>query len=772
MMFLASIFALWGFSVYKISTTFVIETDILALLPGDKNSELVQYAEKQVTQNLQRNLVILVGQADPQKAVSAANRMREKLLNTDLFSTVETRINIEEIQTILTLYNKHSATFLTEHDRLMIENDDLPAIRKSMIAKIYGGISDFSGNAVTNDPFMLSGSVIAAIISKNANDYVLINDVPTVSDGAMHYALLRIQLNKNMFTPSYQTKVSNALDAAQAGFPDASFLRSGLIFHAIRGVNQAKTEISVMGTLSLIGVFLLLTLTFKSTRPFVFSAITIAGGGLSGFAACLLFFDKVHLLTLVFGTSLVGISIDYALHFFAHRYHSDKWNAHGALKQIFSGISLGLITSIIGFLGLCLTPFASLQQMAIFSIVGLAFVYGAVVFAYPVLFKMLPQTPNPLLYDFSAAVLKWWQRHPHPYTPRIILALVVVMLGVFPFLMGRDDVRAMQALSPQLVENDTDVAELLGSPMATQFFVVSGEDDDDLLVNMSDFVSRLEASGAVERQHSLTNYIAPEEMQMNNVTLLLDFVTRNEGDLRTLFKDLSISDRAYDDYASYLREQKPLLLSVFLENIGNNPLRTLDGGNFKEKRIGFVTLNGIQNPDELATLAQNFPDVIFVDKVASITKTFDHHRILAVRLIVAAYILVFIFLCFRYSIRQSALIISPSVLASLTAVIVLAFLGGHYSLFHILALFLVMGIGVDYGLFLVESQRKKGIGRVAMTAITLSAITTILSFGLLATSATTALHDFGMIIVIGITLTFGLSPIVLFKCKRRIQNEK
>lgn len=764
--FWISVFSLWGFALYNVSTRSVIETDIIALLPEDENSTLVRHAQKKTVEHFQRNIVMLVGHENAKISVKSANSVREKLQETDLFSKIETRIDVKEAQQMLALYRAHSATLLTSHQHQMLKNNDMPAIRKAAIAKIYGGFSEVGEGVLTQDPLMLSGDAITEIISKNTGEYLLVDDVPTVKNGIMTYALIRIELGQNPFSLTYQKQVLNALDAAQSKLPDISFIRSGLIFHAINGANQATDEIGMMGTLSLVGVFLLLTLTFRSVRPFFFSAMAIIGGGVCGFSACLLFFEKVHLLTLVFGTSLVGVSIDYTLHYFAHKYESEDWNALDALGHIFSGISLGLITSIIGFLSLCLTPFPSLQQMAIFSVAGLVFVYGVVVFVYPYLFKTFLRKPSHLPHTFSITVLKWWQQRSPKNIVRMIFILVMVMVALLPFMKGHDDVRAMQALSPRLIQNDILVGKLLGAPIATQFFIVSGLDNDDLLNNIQKFTMALDASGAVGRYQSLVDYIAPENTQMGNVKVVTDFLMHHENDLRHLFEELSMPEGTYDAYLDFLHGQKPLPFLSLFNVTHKSPAAMFYGGAFNGEYIGFITLRDVKVTDKLVALAHDFPNVVFVDKVASITEVFDHYRVMAGRLLILAYILIFAFLCSFYSARQSALIISPSVVASLMTIIVLCLVGGSYSLFHMLALFLVMGIGIDYGLFLAESQRKGRESTGAMSAITLSATTTLLSFGLLSSSATAALHDFGVAIVMGIIVTFILSPIVLVKSRR------
>jgi hypothetical protein len=66
-------------------------------------------------------------------------------------------------------------------------------------------------------------------------------------------------------------------------------------------------------------------------------------------------------------------------------------------------------------------------------------------------------------------------------------------------------------------------------------------------------------------------------------------------------------------------------------------------------------------------------------------------------------------------------------------------------LFSVLALALLLGVGVDYGIFLLEHP---GDG-VSWTAIVLGAASTLLAFGLLALSSTPALHAFGMTMLSG-----------------------
>lgn len=78
------------------------------------------------------------------------------------------------------------------------------------------------------------------------------------------------------------------------------------------------------------------------------------------------------------------------------------------------------------------------------------------------------------------------------------------------------------------------------------------------------------------------------------------------------------------------------------------------------------------------------------------------------------------------------------------------------NLFHVLALLLVLGVGIDYSIFFAESGTHRD---TTMLAVLLSTATTLLSFGLLALSQTAAISSFGTVISIGLLCSLLFSPL-------------
>ncbi|TOE88711.1 hypothetical protein CGJ35_26930, partial [Vibrio parahaemolyticus] len=92
---------------------------------------------------------------------------------------------------------------------------------------------------------------------------------------------------------------------------------------------------------------------FRSVMPLSLALLSITIGLLVALSVTTWIFGKVHLFSLVFGASLIGVSIDYAFHYLTERLAAgNEWDSEQGLKHIFIAITLGLITSLIGYLGM------------------------------------------------------------------------------------------------------------------------------------------------------------------------------------------------------------------------------------------------------------------------------------------------------------------------------------------------------------------------------------------------------------------------------------
>jgi predicted exporter len=161
---------------------------------------------------------------------------------------------------------------------------------------------------------------------------------------------------------------------------------------------------------------------------------------------------------------------------------------------------------------------------------------------------------------------------------------------------------------------------------------------------------------------------------------------------------------------------------------------------------------------------QNLQGVTWVDQVEQLSSLFARYRVRVSGLIIAAYLLVFIGLGLKFGWRNSLSITAVPVIAALVALATMGWFDQLFSLFNLFALLLVLGIGVDDAIFFFmagkanEADDDKRVSTAL--AVTLSALTTLLAFGLLAVSSTEIVHAFGFTVAVGILTALVFSPCV------------
>ena len=117
---------------------------------------------------------------------------------------------------------------------------------------------------------------------------------------------------------------------------------------------------------------MLLLLVFGSMRPLLLGLLTLGLAIIAAYTAVHFVFGEVHILALVFGSSLIGSVIDYSIHFFADRFRDpEQWTPASAVPHVGPAILLGLTTTLVGYLVLAAVPFPGLEQIAVFCITGL-----------------------------------------------------------------------------------------------------------------------------------------------------------------------------------------------------------------------------------------------------------------------------------------------------------------------------------------------------------------------------------------------------------------
>jgi predicted exporter len=166
-----------------------------------------------------------------------------------------------------------------------------------------------------------------------------------------------------------------------------------------------------------------------------------------------------------------------------------------------------------------------------------------------------------------------------------------------------------------------------------------------------------------------------------------------------------------------------------------------------------VLLTGLNTADAVQVLAKlSDNEVSWVNKTQEISEEFGKYRSLFILIIAASYLLTFLILYVRFG-KKSWRAIIPPLFATLITLAILSSLNESISLLTVIAFALLLGVGTDYGIFLLQYPGDKRV----LLSITVAALMTVISFGSLSFSSIPALNSFGITLLFGVFLSWLLA---------------
>jgi len=732
-----------------------IDTDVLALLPINERAPDVAQATQQLAEQLQRQVVVLLGTGQWDHTRAAAQTFRAALAaQMDARLTEETMAQHVSLQSALDFYQPWHTALLTPAQRADLRAASDEALVQRALQDLYQPATQARLTGWVNDPLGLWTqwwSARAAQSQARPRDAEL-----WVAAQGKQWVVLQYTLEGSAFSLSGEPVIGSAMDDALAQVrrhaPDAQMIMAGVPLHAEAAAVQANGEIHVIGWGSLAGVLLLAWIAFRSLRPVLLVGLSLLIGCAVALSVTDLVFGKVHLLTLVFGASLVGVAEDYGIHYFASRQGTPGRAPHALVRGLLPALWLALGTSAIAYVALGMAAFPGLRQMALFSVVGLAAAMLTVICWFPWLDR--GQVAGNAAAQWIGRTLWWWPRWRSALPWSLALcALALLWITQGHLLQPRDDVRQLQNSSPQLLQQQIQVSQMLGLPSPAQFYLVKAASPEALLQQEEALKERLDA--LVAQQHiagysAVSDWVPSQQMQQRNAQLVQH---ANQVVLSGVNAQLG---EAFEASAAG-SPQEPLTLQAWLAQPIAAAARPLWLGEHDGAYRSMVMLRGVRGQAALPALeaaAQGLAAVTWVDKPAEITELLQRYRISMTELLVVGHLLVLAALCLRFG-RSAWRAWLPTVLASLAVVITMALMGEPWQLFNVLALMLLLGVGIDYGIYLQEHENDPQ----AWLAVVIGAASTWLSFGLLGLSQTPALRAFGVTLMLGLPMVLLLAPL-------------
>ena len=453
-------------------------------------------------------------------------------------------------------------------------------------------------------------------------------------------------------------------------------------------------------------------------------------------------------IVLGFGSVILGITADYAIHvFYAVRSGKDVGES---LARVSRPLLLGALTTLGGFAGFFASAIPCIVQMTVFAICG---VIAAVVLALVVLPLCLqpegkafsgPKTPCRTVHLSRRLVVLW--------------GVTILTLSVLLYTVPVDgDVRKLSYTPATVATDEARTREIWGGLRDTAMFAVRAATREAALEKNAmlwrELVS-LPAANGFDRAAitSLAPFLPPLSLQKERHARWKAFWRENGPEtvtrLHRLLAKTDFSDEAFAPFADWVASSPEPIVAETLSGLGL-PLPLL----FLRQTATEAYVYSLVPTDKpssmfLETLARH--DAIYVsgqtfrDSLADAT----HDDLRRFGLWSLVMIVGMAGVALR-SPRRMGIALFPVALGLMSVLAVFNLCGLSLNIFHAMALPLVMALSVDYGVFML-ARLEGTLDPDSARGVLLSGLTSLSGFGALLLSRHPALFSLGLTVTLGL----------------------
>jgi predicted exporter len=544
--------------------------------------------------------------------------------------------------------------------------------------------------------------------------------------------------------------------AAVPGAAAARLLETGPGVFAERIRDTTRHDVMHLSLLASAGAACLLLFAYRSPRVLLLGLLPVASGALAAAAAVALDFGFVHGVTLGFGVTLIGESLDYPIYLFTQTMRGER--AGDTLTRIWPTLRLGAMTSVVGFGAMLFSNFVGFAQLGLFSIVGLITAACVTRFVLP---HLLPQgffAPGAdILATPPLAIMR------HRRWIRLIIALVVAICVLALVTRHRPlwdnnlgDLSPIPAADQALDRNlrhDLGVSDL-------RYVLVFRTAGEQQALETSEALAKV--LQGLQALHQLASFDVPTAILPSDTTQRQRRDALPEPDpLRARFTEAMAGlPFRLDTFAGFFSDIAGARAAPRLTQASLPPDLALRLQSMLIRGRGDWTviapLTGVTNPTILAAsiAAAGLPGIQFVDldhQSDELLRTFQRDASLLASIGSFA-ILVVLSIGLR-SPRRVLAVAAPLAAAIIVTAALLTMDGGTLSIFMVVGFLLIIAVASNYCLFFNRPAPDHETQRRSVASIVLANLCTVSAYGLMTLSHLPVLHDIGMTVAIGTFLS-------------------
>lgn len=639
------------------------------------------------------------------------------------------------------------------HRYLLTDSDiDADGLRRALQARL-ADLAVFSGDEFAD--LVAADPTMAAITVMERLAWSTQSAPPDWTDADGRSAVLIVQVAAPAFDIGAQADAMAAIHTAAATVDAAPVTLNGVGVYGVELQQTIRSEAQFRSLLASLAIIIVLFTAYRQWRITLLAAVPLALGALAGIACIALIFGQVHGITLAFGFTLFGVAVDYPLHVFSHgrgRHPTE------AIRAVWPTLRIGAVSTIIAYLSVSLSGSRGLAQLGILSSVGLLVAVLATRSVLPALMaRGVGDVPRSTRQSVAGHPLL---RHGAWIAVCLIGGTIIAAIITVQGSIWSNDLSTMTPIAPEKLRRDTQLRATLGAPDIRHLIALRAPTEQAALEATETLTAELDAArndGVIDDFRVVTDLLPSQRTQR----------TRRDA-VRAIGAPAAIVRQAVngtpfraDGFAPFTAAlaatagQEPLGAADFRDSAlaGFVDAHLVFDG---ERWISFATLFGLTDPEALAALLRKqYPQATLVDLKLASQALVQRYRQRIQFVLFTSLALILGFLIWRVGWSARLGWIVGTLTASMLGTIALnATLAAPLTIFNLIALVLVAGLGLDYGLFMSRPEEDAEQAAQTRHAVLVCVCSTLIAFLILAFSSVPILASLGTTVAIGVSLNY------------------
>ena len=528
---------------------------------------------------------------------------------------------------------------------------------------------------------------------------------------------------------------------------------------ALDNENAARRDMRMAILLTTIGIAFLLIITFPRPLIGLLALVPSTAGAILALFVCSFLFPSLSILAISFGGAIMAFTVDLGIAYLLFLDRPYETTGRQAAREVQAAEILAVLTTIGAFLLLLLSRFRVLAEIGVFSALGVTFAYLFVHWIFPLIFPTMPpalKTRNSWLNRALEKVVL-----PGGKAGMIAAAVFFVFMLWFVRPVFLVDIGAMNSLSGETIAADKKIQELWGNMTSRVYVMIEGQGASELQVKNDrlSLLLREDLRRGVVASSFLPSDLFPGEgtarrrAEAWQVFWTPQRVADLDRELRRGGREMGFTPDAFKGFMDSLSASPPAAAAIpekFAGVLGIAP------GQSSWIQVSMVTPGPAYDADAFFAryaapgLAGIFDAGLFSKRLGEVLVSL----FIEIAVITGLGIIAVVFFFFL-DWRLSLIVLAPVTFALVCTLGTLKLLGQPVDIPGIMLWIVIMGMGIDYGIYYVCSyqrymdERHPSMGLIRQ-AMFLAGATTLIGFGVLAAAQHAVLKSIGMTSLLGI----------------------